>query len=348
MSGLLKNYSGAVAASGCGTMDKRNGLRYSFRIAIVITLLASLLILTSSAYPALPTETYEIAYDTEFNANNFPDFGHPLRVRFTPNADGELVTEARIQLFDFKGHDANFQIRIVDVDTGITVSTPVIYEPWAIGWKVYDISNLGFYTSGDFYIEFWGTSYGIGVYADDTAPIDGRSERDLGAGWISYGNDLKIRAVLKPKLEPVPAMVDVKPDTLNKASQGGTVTAYIEILGYDVNDIDVSTVILSTINGKISAQLSSTEVGDYDSDGIPDLMVKFDKQAVIGIVDIGDHVKLTISGMVSGLKFEGSDEIRVNGKEETPLPPPPVPEQSTIVLVSGGLLGILLVLRRSG
>jgi nitrous oxidase accessory protein len=30
-----------------------------------------------------------------------------------------------------------------------------------------------------------------------------------------------------------------------------------------------------------------------------------------------------------------------------PSPPPPVPEQSTIVLVSGGLLGILLVLRRS-
>lgn len=73
----------------------------------------------------------------------------------------------------------------------------------------------------------------------------------------------------------IPAIVDVKPDTLNKASHGNVVTAYIyiKLSGYDVNEIDVSTVTLSTNNGKVSALLSPTQVGDYDSDGIPDRMV---------------------------------------------------------------------------
>jgi hypothetical protein len=37
--------------------------------------------------------------------------------------------------------------------------------------------------------------------------------------------------------------------------------------------------------------------------GIPDLMVNFDRQDVIGIVEIGDVV-VTISGRISGEDFE--------------------------------------------
>jgi Tol biopolymer transport system component len=116
-------------------------------------------------------------------------------------------------------------------------------------------------------------------------------------------------------IDIVPATVDVNPDTLNKASKGGTVTAYIEIPGYDINNIDVSTVRLSTNNRTVSAQLTPTSIGDYDSDGIPDRMVKFDRQAVIGIVDVGDVV-VTISGKISGKDFEGTDMIRVIGKQK--------------------------------
>lgn len=112
---------------------------------------------------------------------------------------------------------------------------------------------------------------------------------------------------------PVPAIVDVKPDTLNKASQGdkNAVTVYIEILGYDVNAINVSTVTLNTSKGNASAQLLPTEVGDYDSDSVPDRMVKFNRQVVIAIVDIGERVKIIIRGKVGGTAFEGSDEVRV-------------------------------------
>ncbi len=100
---------------------------------------------------------------------------------------------------------------------------------------------------------------------------------------------------------------------LNKGSKSdkNAVIVYIEIPGYDINTIDVSTVTLNTTNGSVPAQLSPIEIGDYDSDGIPDLMVKFERQAVIGIVDVGDNIKITISGEVGGIIFNGSDKIRV-------------------------------------
>ncbi len=109
------------------------------------------------------------------------------------------------------------------------------------------------------------------------------------------------------------ANTDIKPDTLNKASHSdeNAVAAYIEIPGYDVNNIDVGTITLSTAKGSTSARLSPTEVGDYNSNGVPDLMVKFDRQEVIAIVETGERVKIKISGKVAGAVFEGANEIRV-------------------------------------
>lgn len=144
------------------------------------------------------------------------------------------------------------------------------------------------------------------------------------------------------------ATVDIKPDTCNKdMSDMKEILAFIEIPNYDVNEIDVSTVKLSTEKGIVMAELSPKKVDDYDHDKIPDIKVTFNMHHVHQIVDMEDKVKLKISGMVSGMKFEGTDEILVMGKEEHH-PPPPVPEQSTIVLVSLGLLGMLFFLRRSG
>lgn len=114
-------------------------------------------------------------------------------------------------------------------------------------------------------------------------------------------------------IKPVPATIDVKPNTLNKASQSGenAVTAYLEIPDYDINLIDRYTVTMSTSKGIVSAQLSPTGTGDYDNDGLPDIMVKFDRQAISAIIDMGDKVKITINGKIDGAIFEGSDAIRV-------------------------------------
>lgn len=135
----------------------------------------------------------------------------------------------------------------------------------------------------------------------------GQAQKNLLRNEIEYAQTLVI----------IPAIIDFDPDTLNKASKSGenSVTVYIELpKSYDVADIDVSTVKLSTERGTVSAQLTPTEVGDYDNDGILDRMVKFDRQAVIEIVNAGDQVKITVRGEVAEKQFEGSDTIRVVDK----------------------------------
>jgi len=106
------------------------------------------------------------------------------------------------------------------------------------------------------------------------------------------------------------ATVEINPDTLNLRSKGNWITGYIELpSGYDVSNIDVSTI---KLNNTVSAESKPAEIGDYDNDGISDLMVKFDRSAVEKVVPVGDKVTITISGQLSdGKKFEGTDTIKV-------------------------------------
>jgi hypothetical protein len=113
--------------------------------------------------------------------------------------------------------------------------------------------------------------------------------------------------------------IDIDPDTLNQKSNGLYITCYIELeSGYDVADIDVSTILL---NGVVSAESSPATVDDYDLDGVPDLMVKFDRAAVQsrvgGTTDYVEGTKfydytITITGeLTDGTLFEGEDTIKV-------------------------------------
>jgi hypothetical protein len=106
----------------------------------------------------------------------------------------------------------------------------------------------------------------------------------------------------------IPATIDIDPDTLNLKSRGKWITAYIELpSGYNLADIDVSSI---KLQGVVQAELHPTEVGDHDGDGVPDLMVKFDRSAVQALLESGE-VKLTITGKWHAVLFKGSDVIRV-------------------------------------
>ncbi|UCE73776.1 MAG: exo-alpha-sialidase [Methanomassiliicoccales archaeon] len=129
--------------------------------------------------------------------------------------------------------------------------------------------------------------------------------------WSDYrdGNEeiyYKSRLVSSPLIT---AGVDIKPDTINLKSKGRWITAYIELPnGYDVNDINISTILLES---SISPENRPTGIGDYDNDNIPNLMVKFDRSEVEDILTIGDSITLTIKGnLVDNKSFEGSDTIR--------------------------------------
>ena len=106
----------------------------------------------------------------------------------------------------------------------------------------------------------------------------------------------------------IDAFVDIDPNTLNLKSRGRWIKTYIELPeGYDVNNIDISTV---RLNDEILAELHPTEIGDYDTDGIPDLMVKFNRRDLIAILSAGEAT-LTITGRVRSTLFVGRNTIRV-------------------------------------
>jgi WD40 repeat protein len=110
----------------------------------------------------------------------------------------------------------------------------------------------------------------------------------------------------------LPATTDIKPDTLNLKSKGEKITCYIELPeGYDVAKIDVSSI---RLNGTVLAWANPTEVGDYNYNGIPDLMIKFDRAEVQKLFEnqpIPGIYRIEITGEISGTPFEGIDTIVV-------------------------------------
>lgn len=94
-------------------------------------------------------------------------------------------------------------------------------------------------------------------------------------------------------------------------TNGNWITAYIELPeGYDVADIKIDTVILE---GVIFAEEKFANIGDNDKGGIPDLMVKFDRQALIEYLgERRGELTLMIHGELDEVThFEGSDIINV-------------------------------------
>jgi len=121
-----------------------------------------------------------------------------------------------------------------------------------------------------------------------------------------------IRSTETEIMQIISATIDFDPDILNLRSKGKVVSTYIKLpTCYDVGQIDITSIML---NGVVPALTKPTEVGDYDGNGIPDLMVKFDRAAVQNMLSVGEQVEITITGQVAGIAFEGSEIIRVIDK----------------------------------
>lgn len=108
----------------------------------------------------------------------------------------------------------------------------------------------------------------------------------------------------------VPLIFDVDPDTLNERSKGQFITAYIELpTEFDIASINIDSIRLNNLlpidtTGPIS-------FGDYNNNGISDIMVKFNRAAVQNMVAPG-NVDLTITAnLISGATIKGTDTIHV-------------------------------------
>lgn len=116
----------------------------------------------------------------------------------------------------------------------------------------------------------------------------------------------------------IAADVDIVPATLNIRNRGMFVTCYIELPSpYDVEDIEVSSIILKDGNTTVASALTSpVEIGDPDMNMVSDLMLKFDRETVVHyLVSAGKTftmVQFTVHGLLTtGQSFEGKDKVRV-------------------------------------
>jgi len=103
----------------------------------------------------------------------------------------------------------------------------------------------------------------------------------------------------KPILQPI---IDIDPNTLNLKSKGRWITCYITLNDpYDVNDIDISTILLE--------DTIPAEWGDVQG---TTLMVKFDRSEVEDMLSPNTYNLKVTGELIDGTSFEGySDEIRV-------------------------------------
>ncbi len=145
---------------------------------------------------------------------------------------------------------------------------------------------------------WWGHTSGPGGVGPGTG--------DEVSDWVDYA-DWFARPVIQEDI------ADFKPNTFNKKRHGKWVTVYVELRdGYNPEDIDISGVRLKgNLPGIVPAELKPTHVGDYDKDGVPDKMIKFNSDLVSEVLGIGDSVEVTIECKVGGDDFQIVDYIRV-------------------------------------
>ena len=107
------------------------------------------------------------------------------------------------------------------------------------------------------------------------------------------------------------AAAAVDPSTLNLSSNGKWMTGMVELLPeYDPADIVVETVLF---NGEVAADANVWSLSeDFNENGIPDAMFKFDRSAIEDILVEGEHVEVVVTGEIRDVTyFVARDTIRV-------------------------------------
>jgi len=150
-----------------------------------------------------------------------------------------------------------------------------------------------------------GDAFGLSL---STGDVDGDGFADLIIGAPGAANSAGRVYVVSfhPPLGTVD--VDLDPDVVNLASHAPNVTAYIEPTGFDPASIDISTLRLAE---SVPAEAKPVIIGDHNTNGLPDLMVKFSRQALDPLLKVGVNQLEVTGSLVTGEKFKGTGEVRV-------------------------------------
>ena len=104
-----------------------------------------------------------------------------------------------------------------------------------------------------------------------------------------------------------PATVEFDPTQLKRDTKKSFIKATIEVPDSDLEIIDTTSI---TANG-VAANQQSIKIGDADRDGIPDITVKFDAQALLAELPDGDSGVFVQGAFTDGSFFEGTAQVTV-------------------------------------
>jgi len=174
-----------------------------------------------------------------------------------------------------------------------------------------NVWDNGYPSGGNYWSDYTGDDFYSGPYQNETGS-DGIGDTPYVIDEINQDN-YPLMNPWTPTPPTIVATVHVGPDKLNLKSKGKWITAHIKLPeGYDVEDIDVSTILL---NDEVPAENSKVSGKK--------LKVRFDRESVIeyirDVLEIKNgEVTLTITGkLTDGAMFEGNIIVNVMFRGDT-------------------------------
>ncbi len=233
-----------------------------------------------------------------------------------------LTTEGDLEIFDIvPGSPSENQV-VSSVRNGTTTKSIAISPDGALLYLVQEendailvlslevLNSVGVRESG---VELPPTGIQLTVVGTIAAGEDPShvaiDPRGSGVVAISNAGDNTVSIIDPLRSDtPVAATIEVTPRTLNHKSKGRYVTGRIELpAGFDPRDIDPTTVMLQSA---VAADPDNWTIEDADTNGLEELVVKFDRAEFQAVIPQGEFVPVHIDGEVNGRPFAGQDTIR--------------------------------------
>jgi hypothetical protein len=194
-------------------------------------------------------------------------------------------------------------------------------------------------TCNDWFANTGGATSGVSPAATDLA-VDPLF-CDLAADDVQLRSDSPLLAApgcgligaLGKGCEPPPVVIELelKQDVLPAGAHGGWVTAWLEPRApFAASDVDIASV---RLNGVPAA--SDGHIGDRDRDGLSDLQLRFDREAVGQTLGRGAVATVTVTGTMRGRQLIGTDAVRIPHGQSIHRPSDLDPEASAPVLAIG-------------
>nr|MBF0223166.1 hypothetical protein [Desulfobulbaceae bacterium] len=267
---------------------------------------------------------YSGGITTQLTDNDRPDFYPQISNTGDISWMGRDGIEDDWEIFKFSPATPDVIYQITDNDTDD--QHPRINANGDIVWLAFG-SEIGIYTfeaATQQISKLSDATYGGGHY--DSLPTINDQGKITWYGWDGSGFEIFLAS-------PPGAVHDdvfFEPQTLNLKSRGQGFTTYINFKGglpeILASEIDTETVRITMVGGESLTERiaplpsSDFEIVDFDNDGVLEMKVKFDRQAVIAAVKpLGSGmVDISIGGkLLSGATFTGVNTIKVIDSKES-------------------------------